>query len=92
MNSRTVCIHIDRMVVEGLPALAQQRFVSALKKQLTQMAEAQAPYGFAAGGSRRISSLDAGRLRSGSTPEQAAAQITATLRGKLAGKGASRHG
>jgi len=30
-------------------------------------------------------------MRAGSTPEQAAAQVTAALRGSLAGKGAGRH-
>ena len=86
MSSRTVHIHIDRMVVQGLPAHAQQRFVRALEKQLAQMVEAQAPHGFASGGSRRISSFDAGRLPRGASPEQAARQITAALHGQLAGK------
>jgi hypothetical protein len=90
MSSRTIHLHIDRMVVQGLPPHAQQRFVRAIEKQLAHMVEAQAPQGLAAGGSRRIASLDAGRLPRGASPEQAARQITAALHGQLAGKGA-RH-
>jgi hypothetical protein len=92
MNSRKVHIHIDRLVVEDLPAHAQQRFVHALENQLTRMVDAQAPRELSASGSRRIASLDAGRMRAGATPEQAAAQVTAALHGKLAGKGINRHG
>ena len=92
MNSRKVHIHIDRMVIEGLPPHAHQRFVRALETHLTQMVDAQAPRDLFAASSRRIASLDAGRLRAGATPEQAAAQVTAALHGKLAGKGINRHG
>lgn len=91
MNSRALHIHIDRMVVEGLSALGQQRFVRALETQLTKMASDGFPNAFT-GGARHIAALDAGRLRAGATPEQAAAQVTTALRAGLAGKGSKRHG
>jgi len=91
MNSRALHIHIDRMVVEGLPLMGQRRFVRALETQLTQMANDGLPNVFT-GGARHIPAVDAGRLRAGATPEQAASQVTAALRSGLAGKGTNRHG
>ena len=92
MNSRALHIHINRMVVEGLPARAQQGFVRALEKQLGQMACDGLPAAFYGATSRRIATLDAGRLGPGATPEEAAAQVTAALRSGIAGKGTNRHG
>jgi len=91
MNSRALHLHIDRLVVDGLPAQGKQRFVRALEAQLTRLAQDGMPTAFAVGRARRIASLDAGPMRAGATPEQAAAQVTAALRGSLAGKGAGRH-
>jgi len=91
MNSRALHIHIDRMVVEGLSPLGQQRFVRALQTQLSRMASDGLPNLFT-GGARRISARDAGRLRTDATPEQAAGQVAAALRAGLAGKGSNRHG
>ncbi len=92
MNSRVLHIHIDRMMVEGLPMHKQQRFVRALETQLSKLASDGLSDALMGVGTRHISSLDAGRLRAGATPEQAAAQVTAALRGGLAGKGGDRHG
>ncbi len=90
MSSRSLHIHIGRMVVEGLPA-GQQRFVRALETQLAKMASDGLPNVFT-GGARHIAALDAGLVRTGATPEQVAAKVIAALRMGLAGKGANRHG
>lgn len=91
MNSRALHIYIDRMVVEGLPLMGQRRFVRALETQLTQMANDGLPNVFT-GGARRIPTLDAGRMRAGATPEQAASQVTAALRSAIARKGTNHNG
>jgi len=91
MNSRVLHLHIDRLVVDGIAAQGKQRFVRALEAQLTRLAQDGLPAALAGGRVRRIGQLDAGPMRAGSTPEQAAAQVTAALRGSLAGKGAGRH-
>ncbi len=91
MNRRTLNLHIDRLVVEGLPAHSEKRFVRALEAQLTKLASQGMPEAFGRGHMRRIASLDAGVMRAGTTPEQAAAQVTAALHSNLAGKGAGRN-
>jgi hypothetical protein len=83
-------LYIDRLVVDGLPTQGKQRFVRALEAQLTRLANDGMSTAFA-GGVRRIAKLDAGLMRAGATPEQVAAQVTAALRGSLAGKEANRH-
>jgi hypothetical protein len=89
MSRRTFHLHIDRLVVNGVPAHSQSRFVRALETQLTKLASEGTHEAF--GHDRRIASLDAGVLRAGATPEQAAAQVSAALRGGLARKGAGHH-
>lgn len=91
MNRRTLHLHIDRLLVEGLPAHGEKRFVRALEAQLTKLASDGASAAFAGSRVRRMAKLDAGQLRAGATPEQAAAQVTSALRTGLAGKGTSRH-
>lgn len=87
MNSRELKIHIDRLVVEGLPAQGQRRFVRALENQLAELASGLPVTSIAAG---RIASVDAGQMRAGATPEHAASQVTAALRTAIAGRGNSR--
>lgn len=82
MSSRVLHLHIDRIVVDGLPASAQQRFVRALKSGLTEMAENGIPPGLSAG-KRRISSLDAGQLARGASGEQAAGQVLRAIQQNL---------
>jgi len=91
MSRRTLHLHINRLVVNGLPAHSERRFVRALEAQLTKLASEGMKEAFGRDQGRRIASLDAGVLRAGTTPEQAAAQVTAALRGGLAGRGAGRH-
>jgi hypothetical protein len=98
MSTRVVHLHIDRIVVEGLPASAQQRFMRALEQGLNGFAnDGLAQSGFAGqkpaaqGGitKSRITALDAGQIRSGAgrkaTAEQAAGQIVQALQQKLGG-------
>ena len=91
MKRRTLHLHINRLVVEGLPAHSEKRFVRALETQLTKLAYEGMHEAFGGVCARRIASLDAGTLRVGTTPEQAAAQVTAALSSGLAGKGTGRH-
>ena len=89
--NRALHLHIDRLVVEGIPAQGRQRFLGALESQLTKLASEGLRDALAGGRKRRIAALDAGVLRAGATPEQAAAQVTAALRNGLAGRRAGRH-
>lgn len=91
MNSRTLHLHIDRLVVEGVPAHGRQRFVGALESELTKLASDGLAGALAGSRKREIASLDAGTLRHGATPEQAAKQVTSALRRGLAGRRTGRH-
>lgn len=82
MSSRVLYLHIDRIVVDGLPASAQQRFTRALKRGLTEMAENGIPPGLTAG-KRRISSLEAGQLPRGASGERAAGQVLRVIQQNL---------
>ncbi len=82
MSSRALHLHIDRIVVAGLPASAQQRFVQALKSGLTEMAENGIPPGLSVG-KRRISFLDAGQLPRGASGERAAGQVLRAIQQNL---------
>jgi hypothetical protein len=93
MNTRTLHLHIDRIVVEGLPASRQHQFVRALEGQLTQMAENGLDTAFTRCEQHRIASLNAGQLRPGATAEQAAAQVVNSLTQSIsAGGEARKHG
>jgi hypothetical protein len=82
MSSRVVHLHVDRIVVDGLPASAQQRFIKALKSGLTEMAENGIPPGLSVG-KRSISSLDAGQLPRGASGERAAGQVLRAIQQNL---------
>ena len=77
---RQVHLHIDRLVGEGVDARGRERFVAALEQQMTELAS-----GLAAGAvdGRRIGRVDAGVLRAGATPEQAAGQVGGAVRAAL---------
>jgi hypothetical protein len=84
MNARRVHVHIDRIVVDGLPTSGRKRFLRALEVQLEELAES----GLADATSsprRRIGSLQAGQMRPGAGAEQAAGQVAAALRQRLGG-------
>jgi len=95
MKRRTLHLHIDRLVVEGLPARSDKSFARALEAQLAKLASHGLQDAFGRASRRRIASLDAGVMRAGATPEQAAAQVGDALRRGLgasaAGKGAGRN-
>ena len=91
MKSRALHIHIDRLVLEGLPPSSQKQFVRALESRLEAQLPDLAEAAFAGGSqSRRISHLNAGEMRASATPAAAASQITTALRSAIAGKGNGR--
>ena len=78
---KTLHLSIDRLVVEGLAPSQQRQFLTELDRRLTEFGrgDLSATVG---GGSRRhrIGALDAGVLRPGAGPAQAAAQVVDRLR------------
>ncbi len=90
MNSKALHIHIDRLVVEGLPAGSQRQFVAALETQLSTHLPQLAEPAFSRGESQSFPRVNAGEMRAGSTPERAAAQITTALRGAITAGGTTR--
>jgi len=74
-----------------VPAQGRQRFVGALEAELTKLASEGLAGALAGSRRRRIASLDAGVLRAGATPEQAAAQVTSALGSALVGRRVGRH-
>ncbi|MGB6691940.1 MAG: hypothetical protein WBE76_29200, partial [Terracidiphilus sp.] len=77
---KSLRLHIDRIVVEGLPEAGQRQFASALEAQLRELAGSGIADGFSGNTRKRIQSLDAGQLRPGATPAQAAAQVANSIR------------
>jgi hypothetical protein len=92
MNKRTVHIHIERLVVDGIDARGQNRFVRALEAQLAESAhQASAGGAFAGDGvMRQIGRVDAGEMRAGATPERAAGQVARAIGTAIEGKGRGR--
>jgi hypothetical protein len=82
-------LHIDRIVVEGLPEAGQRQFASALRAQLREFAESGIANQFSGRVRRKIASLNAGQLRAGTTPSQAAMQVVQALRQNIGAKGSS---
>ena len=92
MNKRTVHIHIERLVVDGIDARGQQRFVSALEAQLAGSARVAAASGAFAGygSARRIGRVDAGEILAGATPDRAARQVAKAIGSAIEGNGRGR--
>ena len=92
MSERTVHIHIDRLVVDGIDAREQQRFVRALEAQLADAARRAATAGALAGGgfARHIGRVDAGEMAAGATPERAARQVAKAVGTAIQGTGRGR--
>lgn len=80
MGVSNLHLHIDRIVVEGLPESGQRRFRRALEAQLQELAESGIADGFEGNLRKHIKALNTGQLRSGATPEQAAAQVARSIR------------
>lgn len=79
MNARILHLHVDRIVVEGLPEAAQHRFTQALKSGLNRIAEEGLPAGMSTS-RRRISSVNAGPVPPGCSAERAAGQVVRAIR------------
>lgn len=77
---KTLHLHIDRIVVEGLSESGQRRFVRVLESQLHALAESGIADGFTRNTRKRLQMLEVGQLRHGATPEQAAAQVIQSIR------------
>jgi hypothetical protein len=77
---KSLHLHINRIVVEGLPESGQRRFMRSLEAQLYELAESGIADAFPRNTRKRIQVLNAGQLRSGATPEQAAAQVVRSIR------------
>jgi hypothetical protein len=80
-------LHIDRIVVDGLPPAAKRQFSDALEKGLRDLAEAGIANELAGRSGLSIQSLDAGRLPPGATPAQAAMRIVHAIRQSILGAG-----
>jgi len=93
MNARVLNLHIDRLVVEGLPQAEQRRFAGALERRLRELAQSEVGGGiadqFTRNARKTIAALDAGQLRPGATAEQAAAQVVHSIRRSIRGNGQS---
>jgi hypothetical protein len=92
MTKQTVHIHIERLVVDGIDARGQQRFVRELEAQLAESALGAAAAGAFAGNGleRRIGRVDAGEMRAGATPERAAGQVAKAVGSAIEGRGRGR--
>ena len=89
---KTLRIHIDRVVVEGLSAAEQRHFRIALEQELHQLAQSGIAESYKGNTRRRIGSLQAGVLQPGSRGAKAAAQVTASIRSALGGAAKSPAG
>jgi hypothetical protein len=76
----SVHVSIDRITLHGYSPAERARFVASLNASLRALDATGA-------GARSIGRLDAGPLRPGSSPEQAAERVGAALRTALAGTG-----
>ena len=85
MNARALHLRIDRIALEGLSEQAARRFPSALENALGKL-DASAFEGSPGPGRRSISGLDAGRISSGTTAEQAAGMVVDGIRRSLSGR------
>lgn len=65
-------LHIDCIMVEGLPPAGQQQLPGALKEALHELTRSGIADELAGDTRKGMQSLDAGRLPPGATPAQAA--------------------
>jgi hypothetical protein len=85
-----VNLHIDRIVVHGMSRAEGRRLARSLEEQLRQWAESRLAEGLPGNAPRAISSLNAGQLRPGATPAQAAGQIVQAIQTRLGAPAAAR--
>jgi hypothetical protein len=86
---KSIHLRIDRIVVEGLPASGQQQLAGALAESLRELAASGIADQFAGNTRKRVQSLNAGQLRPGATPAQAATQIVHSIRQNITGRGST---
>jgi hypothetical protein len=95
---KSLHISIDRLVIEGLAPSQQKALLAELRRQLNAWASGGLPEAFAVRNRLRLDRLDAGALRPGASPAQAAAQVVQGLRGAIGptpakpNKGGGGHG
>jgi hypothetical protein len=77
----SVRVAIDRITLHGYSPAQQARFVASLQASLTALDAA----GSVPRGGQSLGRLEAGVLRAGATPEEAAERIGAAIRTALAG-------
>jgi hypothetical protein len=78
-------VHVDvgRLTLEGYSPAQRARFVSSLQARLTELA-ASGGSDWLAAAQRPLAHLDAGTLRPGAAPEEAAQRVASTLGAHLA--------
>lgn len=91
MSKRVLHLHIDRVVVEGLPASRQQEFVRALRSRLSAMADGGVADALTGSAARKITNLNAGTLHPNATADQAANKVVSAIGRSVAGGGEARH-
>lgn len=83
-------VHFDigRITLHGYSPGQRTRFVSSLRTQLAALTAQAASDGYRwpTAGERRIGHLDAGMLRAGASPEEAAERIATRLLAAVAGE------
>jgi hypothetical protein len=82
-----VHIHLDRLLVEGLPAGEKQAFLRALEERMRALAADVATEGM--NRSQRIVKVDAGVMRGLGGAETAAGQVVKAVRRALAPGGSA---
>lgn len=87
---RAVHFDIGRITLHGYSPGQRARFVASLRTRLGALAARDGP-GSPAWASRRIGQLDAGVLRPGAPPEDAAERIAATLLAAIGSGPGERH-
>jgi hypothetical protein len=87
--ARTVHFDIGRITLHGYSPGQRTRFVGSLRAGLAELA-ASGGYDWAATGERQVGHVDAGPLRPGAPPEEAAKRIAARILAAAAG-GRERH-
>jgi hypothetical protein len=78
-----VNLHIGRIVVHGMSRAEGRRLARSLEEQLRQWSEGRLAEGLPGTAPRAIPSLNAGQLRPGATPAQAAGQIVQAIQTRL---------
>ena len=90
---KAVHLHIDRIVVDGLPEARQRQFARALDEQLRQWAASGAASEMTGNRRVRIPALNAWLLKPGATASEAARQVVnsvARLLGAIGQSGNAR--